>query len=116
MEENQQQEQEAQPANQQNNSQQAEQTAAPETDFKKLYIEQLKNRTDVIPDLIQGDSIEELNTSLTKAQAAYKAATEQFVTIPTSAGGGQAPDRRAEQVAKLSPFDKIRYAVNGGKL
>ena len=82
-------------------------------DYRKLV---LQTNTDVTEELITGDSISEINESLSKAKtliSKVRQSVEKEIArtrVPVGSPGRQAPDLSA-----LSPREKIHYAIGGKK-
>jgi hypothetical protein len=73
------------------------------------YAEMLRTRPDVIPELVQGATVMELEASLEKAQQAFRRVVSQFGRV--SAGGGV----RSEGTVlppNATPFEMLTYAVS----
>ena len=70
----------------------------------------------ITEELINGDTIEALNTSLEKAinlvGRVKKSVEKEISNIKVPAG---APGRRASDLSALSPREKIQYAIGGQK-
>ena len=81
--------------------------------YKTLAI---KSNPDVVEELIAGDSIEEIDASLEKAEnlivKVKKGLEEEVAAIRVPAG---APQRAPFDLSILSPREKIQYAIGGKK-
>jgi hypothetical protein len=74
------------------------------------------HNADVPPELITGDSIEEIDGSLTKAKllvGKIRQGLESEIAAARIPGG--APVRSEPDISGLSPIEKIKYSMNKGK-
>jgi hypothetical protein len=68
---------------------------------------------DAVPELIGGESVEELNKSLEAAKSAFARAKEQALKDLAGAAVSSGGDRSAPDASSLTPTGKIAWGLRG---
>jgi hypothetical protein len=69
----------------------------------------------IVDDLVQGDTVDELNASVARAEAAYSSVAEQVRTAAAASVPAGNAARTGAGLALLSPQEKIAYGLRNGR-